>query len=265
LELSNISRGEDVQLVMVTDIHLGSVSDARGQLLLNLIENVRQWKLEYFLLCGDIFDFCQGTNPYFQKKFQNLGVALELLATGGTKVIFVEGNHEFDLAGLPWKGVEFLTEIDRVIEFKSGLRMALTHGDQIYNNLSYRKFRALVKSSFVRWVARWIVPPRLLDWYTSRHSHISRAADKYRHLDHVALVSAMRNWLADKDALHGVFGHFHVPYFEPRNDATTGFIASCESWEIPNALILCQEKFSRLFWDRHTSKWVRKPAVSPDL
>ncbi len=261
MELSDINRGEDVQLVMVTDVHMGTIDDSRGQLLLNLIESLGQWKLQNFLLCGDIFDFCQGTNPYFQKKFHALGEALKTLASGGTRVIFVEGNHEFDLQGLSWHGIEFLTEIDRVIEFSNGSRLAITHGDQIYNNLRYRKFRAVVKSRLVRWIARWVVPSKLMDWYTSRHSKLSRAADKYRNLDHASLISAMKQWLATKNAEHGVFGHFHVPYFEQR-DAGSGFIVSCESWDAPNALVLYKDKFSRLKWDRHIQKWVRQPAVS---
>jgi UDP-2,3-diacylglucosamine hydrolase len=250
---------------MATDIHLGDLNDERGRLLLDLIRKVANWKSEYFILCGDIFEFCQGSHPFFQKKFEALGVSLNSLSQNGCRVLFVEGNHEFDLGGLKWPGVEFVTEIQRNFQVRSGTRLALSHGDRIYSDWSYRWFRAVVKSSIVRWTARYLVPAKLLEWYTDRHSKVSRAADKYRTLDHTALLKKIGAWLSSSGATHCVFGHFHTPYFHDRSDGVIGKIISCESWDRPNALVMMDDRFYRLIWDRHTREWVRQPAVEPDL
>ena len=59
MELSPIAKDSHLQILMVTDIHLGKMPDARGQALLRLIDQALKWKIEYFVLGGDIFDFCQ--------------------------------------------------------------------------------------------------------------------------------------------------------------------------------------------------------------
>ena len=138
-------------LVVVSDIHLHRPDDERGQLLLRVLEQVKMGQVEYLVLLGDIFDFCLGSHPYFQRKFELIGAALSDVARSGTRVIYVEGNHEFRLRDLPWEGVHIVENGTHSFELSEGPKIQLAHGDMIYTHRRYKRVRKFVKSSFVTW------------------------------------------------------------------------------------------------------------------
>ncbi len=233
----------DAALVVASDIHLKHLADSRGKLLLDVL--ARLGRVEYLVLNGDIFDFCLGDSRYFQNKFRPLGEALSDVSRRGTKVLFVEGNHEFHMTAVGWQGVEFVTERDRVVTLSTGETVKISHGDLITDDFWYRAFRGLVKSRVARYGAR-LVPGSWLDAYSLKHASISRAQDKYRKLDHARILGAFNRWLADGAYDHGVIGHFHVPYAEKR-DTHDGLMLSVDSWDLPNLLIFKDARFQRVF------------------
>jgi len=91
-------------LLVVSDIHLNHVEDDRSRLLLNLLEGASRSEVEYLVLMGDIFDFCLGSHPYFQRKFSAIGKALERIVESGSQVIYLEGNDTLQMASLTWRG-----------------------------------------------------------------------------------------------------------------------------------------------------------------
>jgi UDP-2,3-diacylglucosamine hydrolase len=246
-------------LVVASDIHLRSLGDSRGQLLLEVLSRVEAGTVEYLVLNGDIFDFCFGESRYFQDKYRLLGEALAALVRGGTRVLFVEGNHDFHMRALTekggWDGVEIVSEPSRDVVLRDGTTIKFGHGDLIQGDWAYRLFRGLVKSDFVRWLAR-LVPGRWLDAYALRHAQVSRAAGEYRKLDHHKLLAAANKWVAaDGESQHGIFGHFHVPYAEPR-ETGEGLLLSVESWEKPNLLVYEDGEFFRIFFDKPAEGYV---------
>ena len=84
------------------------------------------------MLVGDIFDFCLGSSTYYKKKFANIGIALSDLATRGTKVIFIQGNHEVAIDFLDWKNIEFIVAKTKIIE-----RISVDTLYEDASNLSY--------------------------------------------------------------------------------------------------------------------------------
>lgn len=248
----------DAALVVASDIHLKHLGDERGKLLLDVL--ARLGRVEYLVLNGDIFDFCLGDSSYFRNKFRALGVALERVAERGTKVLFVEGNHEFHMPAIGWQGVEFVTDRDRVLVLGGGERIKLSHGDLIKDDFWYRAFRGLVKSGAARALAR-LVPGSWLDAYSLKHASVSRAQDKYRKLDHAGILGAFNRWLADGSHDHGVIGHFHVPYAEKR-ETHDGLMLSVDSWDLPNLLVYKDARFQRVFLRAPGAPFVLEPAES---
>ncbi len=232
-------------LVVVSDIHLHSPEDERGRLLLRVLEQVRLGQVEYLVLLGDIFDFCLGSHPYFQRKFAAIGSALSAVAESGTRVIYVEGNHEFRLRDLPWNGVHIVENGTHCVELAQGIKVQLAHGDMIYSHRRYKMFRRCVKSTFVTWVASQLPGP-WMDRLAIGSSELSRSADQYRTVCHDRILSAVDSWLESGTGDYGVFGHFHVPYAEPRRDGRHGGVFSVESWDSPNLLALKEGRFYRL-------------------
>src|SRR4051812_31574635 len=58
----------DAELVVASDIHLRSLDDARGKLLLATIDRLAP-TVRTLVLNGDVFDFCYGGGRYFRAKY----------------------------------------------------------------------------------------------------------------------------------------------------------------------------------------------------
>jgi UDP-2,3-diacylglucosamine hydrolase len=245
--------------VLASDLHIQHMADKRARLLLDVLGRLGP-AVEYLVLNGDVFDFCYGDSDYYRRKFRPLGTALEAIAARGTRVLFVEGNHEFHMAKVGWQGVEFVTQRDYVVTLGSGERIKLTHGDLITDDPWYRAFRGIVKSQTARRAAN-LIPGGWLDAYSLRHAKVSRAHDKYRSLDHQRILKAFDKWLADGRYDFGVIGHFHVPYAETR-PAGQGMMLSVDSWERPNLLIFEDGNFQRIYLEEPERPFTRAPLTS---
>ncbi len=242
----------DAALIVVSDIHLSQAGDERAKRLLALLAEIEKGRVDTFCMLGDIFDFCLGSHPYFQKKFQAIGDALERVAQSGTKVIYLEGNHEFRLKDLPWKGIEIVPNGTKLISLGNGQSVRAAHGDMIYSHRRYKAFRWLVKSWLVTSVAS-LFPGSFLDKLTSATSEVSRSADAYRPIIHDRILGGVDTWMEtnqpgiDAETQYGIFGHFHVPYAEPRRDLKEGAVLSVESWDNPSALVFTRSGIERWF------------------
>lgn len=243
-------------LVVLSDVHMQHLADKRARLLLDLCARLSP-EVEYFVLNGDIFDFCFGGSDYFRRKFRPFGQALADVASRGTQVVFVEGNHEFHIAEIGWSGVKIVTERDLALVLHDGTRVKISHGDLITDDPLYRAFRNLVKSKSARFGANFI-PGGWLDAYSLRHAKVSRAQDKYRRLEHGKILQAAFRWATGAE--YGIIGHFHVPYAEPKIDG--GLLLSVESWDNPNALIYKDGGFFRTFLHDIGAPFVLEPAQS---
>lgn len=248
-------------LIIVSDIHLHHCEDVRGQSLLALVNRLETLDLDYFVLLGDIFDFGLGSSNFYRKKFAPIGEALAKLARSGTEVIFFEGNHEFNLKRFGWKDVRIIESGDYILELNDGTKIKFAHGDMIYPSKVYAAFRQVVKSAPVKEIAS-LIPGMLLDRLTLKSAEISRAQDDMRTMDHAGLIQTANAWLDKDHCHHGIFGHFHVPYAEPRMNAS-GTILSLDCWDKPNFLMYKEGEFCRGFLEENNQ--LRLEAAQPIL
>ncbi|MBC7658766.1 MAG: metallophosphoesterase [Chitinophagaceae bacterium] len=257
-------------LIVVSDIHLSHSDDERAQKFLPFLARIERGEVDSLVLLGDIFDFCLGSHSYFQEKFAAIGRALERVAASGTRVVYLEGNHEFRLKDLPWKGIEVIPGGTVYIPLKNGQLVQAAHGDMIYSHRRYKVFRWAVKSRFVTGVAR-LFPGTFLDHLTRKTSEVSRSADEYRPIYHDKILDAVDVWMESQrePAQYGIFGHFHVPYAEPRRDLKEGAVLSVDSWDKPNALVFKAEGIYRCWLEgvgKGEERWEPvAPLVRPAL
>jgi len=243
-----------LELVSVSDVHLRQADDERARLLLSLIEQFQTYgKLANFAFIGDIFDFCLGSRTYFRSKFAKLGEAASRLSDAGTRVVFLEGNHEFDMKKMDWGAVEFFSEDQIEVDLPSGM-LTITHGDLIHCSDAYRKFRTFLKSGLIRGVARQL-PGFFMDWYALNHASVSRGADQYRSLNHVSLVRDFERWQEGSRSRHVMFGHFHMPYHWTNANSKQSF-SSMMSWDKPNFIAIAGGKYFRGHYDRRLQQWI---------
>lgn len=238
------------------------MDDERGQLLLDLISRIDPSSTKYFVLNGDIFDFCFGASSYFRNKFKLLGQSLTALAHKGVRVVVVEGNHEFHIDKIGWDGVNFVTERDFTVEFAPDQRIKISHGDTIKYDFWYRLYRGLTKSTLFGLLAR-LVPGIWVDRLSLRYATASRKMGETRPFDPAPLFRAAEQWVQDGDYNHGIFGHFHIPYAEPRDNGS-GKILCVESWDRPNALIFRDGEFYRSYFSKIGEPYKVEP-VTPIL
>ena len=231
-------------VVVVSDIHLAEEGDSRGKMLLDFISRLDTEKVQYFILLGDIFDFCFGASRYFKRKFRRIGNELIRLSHSGVRVIFLQGNHEFSLNELAWDGVEFVLSRDFHVELDSGVRLSFSHGDRLGAPWHYKIYLAITRSFWFR-CAGLLVPPSFLDKLCLEISRRSRAKSSGRKIPHKKIIHNMERWLSQLNSDHGVVGHFHIPY--QANYSVKGKLLGLCSWDQPNALGFDGRCFSRYY------------------
>jgi UDP-2,3-diacylglucosamine pyrophosphatase LpxH len=231
-------------MIIVSDCHLGDPGDARGQTLLRMLKNLRGESAPASLvLLGDVFDFCLGSR-YFLRKFRPISDELERLADAGCHVIVFEGNHEFSLSRMGWRGVEIECGVTRVETLPSGRRVALSHGDLLLCDHKYRAFRALIKSAPIRFLAG-LVPPRLMDAISLGHARRSRGRGMTRFVDQARLVAAAQGWLLAHTADLGVFGHYHLEIHEPHVAGGPDTLYCMPGWDTRAGYLIIEGRETR--------------------
>ena len=241
-------------VVMVSDIHIINAKDERAQMLESLIRTLISSDVKNFILIGDIFDFLLGTGSYFDKKFSAIANLLTELSESGTRVVFLEGNHEFKSSELKWQGVEYLDEGSfRLDDFG----LVVSHGDMIKEDKKYFLFRRFIRSSFITQLAR-LIPGYLLNKLALHISSISRNSEDYDSIPVEAIANSIAQWQERENAKIAVCGHFHIPYAEK---SSVGQFYCMPWWgQVPNALVLNEGVMKRLYLK--DSKWSFEPCKS---
>ncbi len=204
-----------MRAVFLADAHLRQPTDANYRMLLAFLAE-QQGRTDILALLGDICEFLVGIPDRLFPNYVPLFQALEQLQRGGTRLVYVEGNHDFLLADcfrnrfpcqiMPDGGA---LELDRQ-------RVLLVHGDLANPaDRGYRLLRAVLRSLPLRVLIRTL-PPAWVWRIAERSSQASRRSSG----------SKRRRWPA-RDVLvpyatarlaEGyqtiITGHFHQPFRE---------------------------------------------------
>ncbi|MEI8025983.1 MAG: metallophosphoesterase [Pseudomonadota bacterium] len=242
------------ELIFISDVHMASGKDTRGQLLSELLESLAQLEVESIVLGGDIFEFCFGRKDFYRKKFSILNKPLENLHAAQSSVHFIHGNHEFFVDYLNWPHVRMVREKDIHLTINSGrTKVVIAHGDLINPPKTYLKYISLVKSRFFYRVL-CLIPARFIDFVALKFATKSRSMDAERELNHQKIVDDGFRWVKQHQASVGIFGHFHYPYESQKN----GVSVLCGwSWKHPNFIAYVNGAWMRGVW--RSSKWEIHP------
>ena len=114
--------------VFVSDVHLGS-RGCRADLLLEFLKSV---EVDTLFLVGDIFDLWAMRKSFFwPQEHSNVVRTVLGKAKGGTRVIYIPGNHDEDLrefSGSVFGNLEIHREY--VHETGDGKKLLVMHGDE---------------------------------------------------------------------------------------------------------------------------------------
>jgi UDP-2,3-diacylglucosamine hydrolase len=217
-----------MRAVFIADAHLLDPAEANYRALLDFLAE-QEGCTDLLVLLGDICEFLAGYPHTVFPPYVPLMEALNRLQRGGTRLIYVEGNHDFHLE--PGFRNRFPCQIlpdGGTIEL-DGERILLAHGDLADpTNHGYRLMRGLLRGPLVRLLIRLL--PVAATWWIGEHwsrSSRCRRNDKSRQKPaRQILIPFARARLAE-GARAVVTGHFHQPFHE---QLETGELIALGDW-----------------------------------
>ncbi|WBL27330.1 UDP-2,3-diacylglucosamine diphosphatase [Zunongwangia sp. HGR-M22] len=118
-------RKREIEVVVISDVHLGTFGCHAKELLLYL-DSINPKKL---ILNGDIIDIWQFRKSYFPKSHLEVIKKIIDLSTGGTEVIYITGNHDEMLRKFSETLMGSFSIVDKLVLELDGKKAWFFHGD----------------------------------------------------------------------------------------------------------------------------------------
>ena len=132
--------------ILIADAHYPN----HNKSLIDILKALDSGKVKssQLILMGDIFDLLVGGSSYLKKLFKTEIELIDKLAKN-IEVIYIEGNHDFNLKPL-FKNVKIFTIEQQPAIFKyDNKRVALSHGDRYEMKLSYKIYTKLIRNPII--------------------------------------------------------------------------------------------------------------------
>ncbi|MBA2403992.1 MAG: metallophosphoesterase [Bdellovibrionales bacterium] len=205
-----------MKIAAISDVHVKQPHDDADHLLCHFLTNPIVTSCDYILLLGDIFDLMCGPHKAYLEKFGHIFDLLDLLQKKGKKVLFFEGNHDVHLEKLfklRWPNEELKISQIPMVENIDGKTYYFSHGDEHeVENISYQRYKSLILSSPLKFVANYVMPYSVLNYLGNRASKMSRKRGSKSYNEEL-IKQNFRNGVAKTTAGKYNFilgGHSHV-------------------------------------------------------
>ncbi|SJZ82311.1 UDP-2,3-diacylglucosamine hydrolase [Trichlorobacter thiogenes] len=208
-----------MRTIFLADAHLHHPDDANYRLLLRFIQSL-QGTADTLCILGDLFDFRVGLPALAFDEQEPLLKALEQLHAAGTRLIWLEGNHDFQLgADLAARlGAEIYP--GPVLLELQGKQVFLCHGDLINKaDWRYRLLYRTLRSRVTLQIGR-MLPASAVQGLRSRLQRSSKGRyhkDRKR-WDYSSMIRSYAASIHAQGADALVLGHFHQPFIDQQQD-----------------------------------------------
>lgn len=132
------SRKRDVELVILSDVHLGTYG-CHAEELLRYLKSIRPARI---ILNGDIIDMWQFSKRYWPKSHMQVMKHITGLLTKRTKVIYLTGNHDEMLRKFAGFRLGSFRIDNKVVLKLQGKKAWVFHGDVFDVTMNYSKWLA---------------------------------------------------------------------------------------------------------------------------
>jgi UDP-2,3-diacylglucosamine hydrolase len=207
-----------MRAIFLADAHLSKPADPNYRALLAFLEE-QCGKVDLLVLLGDIFEFWIGKAKVVAD-YVPLIDCLERLRHQGTRLVYVEGNHDFHLGPVFTRRLGCQVFPDGGAIELDGLQVFLTHGDLANpDDVSYRLLRKMLRNGLLQRLIR-VIPSGLSMAIANRASFESRKNSAERHLRWPArtVLQPFVQAILAKGYQAVVTGHYHQPYHEKIGD-----------------------------------------------
>lgn len=219
------------KIYFASDFHLGVPNDAAS---LKRERQIVKWldlvlsDADELLLVGDVFDFWFEYKKVIPKGFSRLFGKLAEIADRGIQIHFFTGNH--DLWLLDYFQKEFGIQVHTAPQVMTwdGISCFVGHGDGLGpGDKGYKRMKKVFTNSISKWLFRWLHP----DIGVSIANSWSRSS-RVHNKEKKTFLGPDKEWLmiyANKKletSFHDyfIFGHRHVPIFQPLNNPKSTFV-----------------------------------------
>ncbi len=201
-----------MSMVFVADAHLLGLKDPNQASLVSFVDSLKG--VETFVLLGDIFDYWVGYNKVVYKEFAPLLASFKRLVDRGTKIVYIEGNHDF-LMGEYFTETLGATVVDEsTILDTEGMHIFLAHGDTVKMTPGYIRWRKFARGPYAR-LLTLLIGSRGVWMLARKISTNSRAKSKAKYEPGSKLDVKLREaaqYKIDKTGVDAVvMGHSHTP------------------------------------------------------
>jgi len=145
-----------MRALFLADAHLRQPQDKNYQLLLKFLD--QQHNLDALFLLGDIFEFWIGYKHLVFTPYIPLLEKLRQLSNNGTKLYFVEGNHDFNIGPYFTETLNCTVIPDQQRINWDGKNILVSHGDLLKADKKYQRLRSFWRSWPVRALAKTVHP-----------------------------------------------------------------------------------------------------------
>jgi UDP-2,3-diacylglucosamine hydrolase len=200
----------------ISDVHVKNPHDPADKLLCTFLKHPLVRSSNYVALLGDIFDLMCGPHDEYLEKFSHIFDLMHELSQTGVRVMFFEGNHDVHLEQLfkkRWPEPKIKLSQTALVEMIEGKTYYFSHGDEHeIDNLSYQKYKKIILSPPLKFVANHLMPYKLLHFLGERASKLSRKKGSREYVEDVVREKFR---LGVKKTTKGDFnfvlgGHSHV-------------------------------------------------------
>jgi len=207
--------------LFIADAHLRDPQDENYRKLLDFLSQ-QQGDVRTLYLLGDIFQFWLGPHFATFAPYQPLLRALQELQHSGTKIVYIEGNHDFYLAPFFQLNMDCRVMPDGGEVIIDGNKVFLGHGDLTDpDDTGYRILRRFLRSGLIRLLSRVLNAQTIwnISEWGSNKSAERRAGREARSAPREKLLTHARPYF-QSGYTAVITGHFHNPLFEVFDDAT---------------------------------------------
>ncbi len=193
-----------MKAIFFSDVHLDRADTDKKDVLKSFLKEICYDADDVFVM-GDLFEFFYGYRDYIYPWYKEVVDSLKDLVDKGKKVVFLEGNHEFEIGNSlkSYAGIECYRELHIDIE---GKRIFLAHGNEFIRNNPLR----FLKSRFIYSIMETIGPS--LTWKIAMLSSLFLSDRKKPYREEVKQrfrTFAEKRLRDDYDVV--IFAHTHMP------------------------------------------------------
>jgi len=218
---------EPARAVFLSDAHLANPAAAPYRRMLGFLQGLKG--LDDLFILGDFFAFWMGF-ARVPAPYRPVVDALAALADSGTRLHYVEGNHDLDVGRYFARRLGARVHPERAEVTLGGRRLLLVHGDLADRaDRGYRALRAVLRAFPLKHLARVLPPEAVLALAAPFAGHAPYAVSRNTRLPGVLREGARVAWKAGFDGV--VMGHCHVPeLLEETVDGRPRFYANLGDW-----------------------------------